>query len=299
MMWFKNASVLALPRDYSLPFALPDRLAEHQLADPGPLEMEKRGFVPVAGSVGIDDLGRLQDRAYLIALGTAERLLPVSVLNDAVNERIAEHEEKHGRKPGKRLRNEFKEAALNELLPRAFIKRSRTLAYVDLVNRMLVIDSASDKAGEDIATALRQVLGAFPARPLATEASIALLLSEWLHSGELPEGLDLGTECELKDPSDTHAVARFKSHDLGAEEIRQHLARGMQVSQLGLIYEQRVGFVLDSSMHLRRIEFLDVIADKLDEQGDVATMIDAEFFLMLGEFRKLLDRLDQILTFVR
>lgn len=297
MMWFKNASVLALPREYSLPFAVEDRLAEHPLRDPGPLEMETRGFVEPVDGIGT--VGRFQDSAYLLALGHAERLLPASVLNDAVNERIVAHETEHGRKPGKRLRNEFKEAALGELLPRAFIRRSRTLAYLDLRSRMLVIDSASDKAGEDIASALRQVLGAFPARPLATEASIALLLSEWLHSGELPEGLDLGTECELKDPTDLHAVARFRSHDLSAEEIRQHLARGMQVSQLGLIYEQRIGFVLDSSMRLRRIEFLDVIADKMEEQGDVATMIDAEFVLMLGEFRKLFGRLDQILTFVR
>lgn len=299
MMWFKNASVLALPREYSLPFGLPDRLAEHQLADPGPLEMEKRGFVePVEG---IGAAARFQDSAYLLALGTAERLLPASVLNDAVNERIAAHEEEHGRKPGKRLRNEFKEAALGELLPRAFIRRSRTLAYLDLRSRMLVIDSASDKAAEDIASAIREALGAFPARPLATEASLTLLMSEWLASGELPEGFELGTECELKDPSDTHAVARFKSHDLSIDEVRKHLARGMQVSQLGLIYEQRVGFVLDSSMRLRRIEFLDIVAEKLDEVdgADCETLADAEFTLMLGELRKLFDRLDSIVTFVR
>jgi recombination associated protein RdgC len=297
MLWFKNASVLALPLAYSVPFALEERLAEHPLRDPGPLEMETRGFVE---PVSIGTMTRFQDSAYLLALGIAERLLPVSVLNDAVNERIVAHM-RHGRKPGKRRREELKQAALEELLPRAFIRRSRTLAFLDLRSRMLVIDSASDKAGEDIASAIREALGAFPARPLAAEASLTLLMSEWLRSGELPEGFELGTECELKDPSDTHAVARFKCHDLSAEEIRQHLARGMQVSQLGLIYEQRVGFVLDSSLRLRRIEFLDIVAEKLDELdgADLETLIDAEFTLMLGELRKLFDRLDSIVTFVR
>lgn len=298
MLWFKNASVLALPLAYSVPFALEERLAEHPLRDPGPLEMETRGFVE---PVSIGTMTRFQDSAYLLALGIAERLLPVSVLNDAVNERIVAHEEEHGRKPGKRRREELKQAALEELLPRAFIRRSRTLAFLDLRSRMLVIDSASDKAGEDIASAIREALGAFPARPLAAEASLTLLMSEWLRSGELPEGFELGTECELKDPSDTHAVARFKCHDLGTEEVRKHLERGMQVSQLGLIYEQRVAFVLDSSMRLRRIEFLDIVAEKLDELegADLETLADAEFTLMLCELRKLFDRLDSIVTFVR
>lgn len=296
MLWFKNASVLALPLAYSVPFALEERLAEHPLRDPGPLKMETRGFVE---PVSIGTMTRFQDSAYLLALGIAERLLPVSVLNDAVNERIVAHEEEHGRKPGKRRREELKQAALEELLPRAFIRRSRTLAFLDLRSRMLVIDSASDKAGEDIASAIGEALGAFPARPLAAEASMTLLMSEWLRSGA-PEGFELGTECELKDPADTNAVARFKCHDLTTEEIRQHLARGMQVSQLGLTYEQRVGFVLDSSMRLRRIEFLDIVAEKLDaHDGDLETLADAEFTLMLGELRKLFDRLDSIVTFIR
>lgn len=37
------------------------------------------------------------------------------------------------------MRNEFREAALAELLPRAFIKRARTSAYLD--GRMLVVDT--------------------------------------------------------------------------------------------------------------------------------------------------------------
>lgn len=44
---------------------------------------------------------------------------PASVLRDAVDARIADHQAKTGRKPGKRLRNDFREAALGELLPRA------------------------------------------------------------------------------------------------------------------------------------------------------------------------------------
>ncbi|MFO1495783.1 MAG: recombination-associated protein RdgC [Lysobacterales bacterium] len=299
-MWFKNLSLLRLPADFSLAAeSFESALAEHPLRSPGPLEMETRGFV---SPFHRDDaaLSHGSEGALLFCMGQEARLLPSSVLNDAVSERVAEHEAKTGRKPGKRLRNEFKEAALGELLPRAFIKRSRVSAYWDGPSRLLAVDSSSDKSVETVASAVREAIGSFPARPLATEASIALLMSEWLISGQLPDGFELGDECELKDPSDQASVVRCRNHDLSADEVREHARRGKQVSQLGLIYNQRIGFVLDAKAKLRKLEFLDVIADQLDAQdgADPDTLLDAEFVLMTLELRQLYKRLDEILTFV-
>ena len=85
-----------------------------------------------------------------------------------------------------------------------------------------------------------------------------------------------------------------------ADEVREHARRGKQVSQLALIYNQRIGFVLDTRCRLLNLEFLDIIADQLDEQdgADPDTVLDAEFVLMVLELRQLVQRLDQILTFV-
>ena len=290
-MWFKNLSLLRLPADFALaaePFE--QALAEHPLRSPGPLEMETRGFLsPFAREDAALSHGS-QD-ALLFCLGEESRLLPSSVLNDAISDRIAEHEAKTGRKPGKRLRNEFREAALGELLPRAFIKRSRTGAYFDAPSRMLAVDSSSDGTAEAVATA---------ARPLASEASVTLLMSEWLISGQLPEGFEFGDECELKDPSDQAMVVRCRHHDLTVDEIREHARCGKQVTQLGLIYDGRIGFVLDAKLKLRKLRFLDVVADKLDAQdgADADQVLDAEFALMSLELRRLYARLDEVLRFV-
>lgn len=299
-MWFKNLSLLRLPADFTLaaePFE--QALAEHPLRSPGPLEMETRGFLsPFAREDAALSHGS-QD-ALLFCLGEESRLLPSSVLNDAISDRIAEHEAKTGRKPGKRLRNEFREAALGELLPRAFIKRSRTGAYFDAPSRMLAVDSSSDGTAEAVATAVRDALGSFPARPLASEASVTLLMSEWLISGQLPEGFEFGDECELKDPSDQAMVVRCRHHDLTVDEIREHARCGKQVTQLGLIYDGRIGFVLDAKLKLRKLRFLDVVADKLDAQdgADADQVLDAEFALMSLELRRLYARLDEVLRFV-
>ncbi|GMU44677.1 MAG: recombination-associated protein RdgC [Xanthomonadales bacterium] len=299
-MWFKNLSLLRLPPDFALDATqLEEALAASPLRSPGPLEPETRGFL---SPFSREDAGYTHGSgdALLFCLGQEARLLPSSVLRDAVSARIAEHEAKTGRKPGKRLRNEFREAALGELLPRAFIRRTRVGAYWDGPTRLLAVDSGSDRGAEAVATALREALGSFPARPLATEASIALLLSEWLVSGQLPAGFELGDECELKDPSDQVSVVRCRHHDLSADEVREHARCGKQVTQLGLVYEGRIGFVLDTKAKLRKLKFLDIIADQLDRQdgADEETVLDAEFALMSLELRRLYTRLDDVLRFV-
>jgi len=297
-MWFHDLSLLRLPADFTIDqAALSDALAEHPLRSPGPLEFETRGFVsPFSRDDAAFTLGSLG--VVLFCLGEESRLLPASVLNDAIAERIAEHLANTGRKPGKRLRNEFREAALAELLPRAFIKRARTSAYLSAP--FLVVDTASDSAAEAVATALRDALGSFPARPLACEASATLLMSEWLIAGQLPEGFEFGDECELKDPSDQAMVARFRNHDLTTDEIREHARCGKQVTQLGLIFDGRIGFVLDAKLKLRRLRFLDIVADQLDAQDgtDEDQLLDAEFTLMRLELARLFARLDEVLRFV-
>lgn len=297
-MWFHDLSLLRLPADATIdPAELESALSQHPLRSPGPLEFETRGFVsPFSRDDAAFTLG--SQGAVLFCLGEESRLLPASVLSDAIAERIAEHQANTGRKPGKRLRNEFREAALAELLPRAFIKRARTSAYLSAP--FLVVDTASDSAAEAVATALRDALGSFPARPLACEASATLLMSEWLIAGQLPSGFEFGDECELKDPSDQAMVARFRNHDLTTDEIREHARCGKQVTQLGLIFDGRIGFVLDAKLKLRRLRFLDIVADQLDAQdgADADSILDAEFALMSLELRRLFARLDEVLRFL-
>lgn len=300
MSWFKNITLLTLPDDFDI--GLPElehALASRPLRSPGPLEMETRGFVsPFARDDAAMTHG--SDGATLFCLGEDSRLLPASVFNEAVADRIKDHEAKTGRKPGKRLRNQFREEVLGELLPRAFVKYSRAPAYLDLRRNLLVVDSASDSAAEAVATALRDALGSFPARPLFCEASATLLMSEWLIAGRLPDGFEFGDECELKDPSDHAMVARFRNHDLTAEEVVEHARCGKQVTQLGLIFDGRIGFVLDAKLKLRKLRFLDVVAEQIDAQdgADADQILDAEFTLMSLELRRLIARIDEVLRFV-
>lgn len=303
-MFFKNITAFRLPADFTWldqvgSFnGVHDLLSQFPLRDPGPLELETRGFLSPWPN-GESFSAHSTNSAFLVRLGQKSRLLPASVLRDAVNERIVDHEAKTGRKPGKRLRNDFREAALGELLPRAFIQGRACDAMWLPAHQLLIVDTASDNVAEAVVTALREALGSFPARPLATEASLTLLMSEWLISSELPKGFELSDAVELKDPSDTASVVRAKHHDLTAEEVREHARCGKQVTQLGLIFDGRISFVLDAKMKIRSLSFLDIVADKLDagDSADPNDLLAAELFLQSEELTRLFSALDGVLRF--
>jgi recombination associated protein RdgC len=88
-------------------------------------------------------------------------------------------------------------------------------------------------------------------------------------------------------------VVRCRGQDLTGDEIRAHLAAGKQVTQLGLIWNDRLAFVLDEALVVRRLQFLDVVRESLqdDALGSLEAVFDAEFALMTGELTLLLPRL--------
>jgi len=165
--------------------------------------------------------------------------------------------DKTGKPVGSRERKRLKDEVLTDLLPRAFTRLSKRTAYMDTENGWLVIDTASRKAAEAVTSLIREALGSFPAAPLVPDESPRVLMTDWLAKGKLPKGLALGDECELRDSGDAGAVVRARRQDLESDEIREHLKSGKQVFQLGLTFDERLGFSLDEDLVVRKLKFLD------------------------------------------
>ena len=235
----------------------------------------------------------------LLNLGQEKRILPPAVVAEHVHAQVQAIESETGRPPGKRRRRELAEQAMSELLPKAFVVRSSTSAYLDRQRRLLVVDSGSDKTAEAVAHELREALGSFPAKPLTTQTDPSALLTAWLAGEEpLPADFELGEECELRDPADTHTVIGARGHDLEAEEIREHLRNGKVVNRLGLVYDQRISVVIDAQLKLRKLKFLDLVLEKLDsDRQEAAAELDARFALMTHELSRLFGRLDELFGF--
>lgn len=295
-MFFRNLTLFRFSPAVSADLArLDDALAAHRLRACGPLDMSTRGFVPPGMRGAEEPLTHKLRQCTLLALGSEDKLLPAQVVNEELQTKVRAIAEEQGRRVGGRERRRIKDELLTELLPRAFVRTSRMAAYVDKQHGWLVLDTASRKSAEDALTQIRGALGSFPAVPLAPATSPRILMTEWLSSGHLPSSLRLGDECELRDPvTATGAIVRCRRQDLDADEVKEHLRNGKQVFLLGLVFDERMSFVLGEDLVIRKLNFLDVITEELsDSPADAGAELSASFALLTLELARLLAKLDE------
>ena len=232
-MFFKNLTLFRFPT--SVDFSEVDTLLPHVALKPvGALEMSSRGFISPFGREEKEQFSHRIGDALWLTVGGEEKILPGAVVNDLLARRLEEIEEKEGRKPGGRERKRLKDDLLHELLPRAFVKSSRTDALLDLEHGFLAVDSSSRKSAEAVASEIRRALGSFPAIPPNAEVAPRSILTGWIAGEPMPDGLTLGEECELKDAMDGGAVVKAQHQELLSDEIDKHLEAGKQVTKLAL-----------------------------------------------------------------
>ncbi|MFT3755537.1 MAG: recombination-associated protein RdgC [Pseudoxanthomonas sp.] len=294
-MFFKNLTLFRFP--VSLDFSqLDELLPEAALKPVGPLELSSRGFVSPFGRDEPVQSHRIGDAIWL-SVGSEDRILPSAVVNDLLAKKLAEIEEKEGRRPGGRTRKRLKEDLVHELLPRAFVKPSRTDALIDVEHGFVAVDTSSKKSGESVVSEIRRALGSFPALPLNAEVAPRNVLTGWIAGEPLPDGLSLGDECELKDALDGGAVVKCQRQELQCDEIAKHLEAGKQVTRLALVLDDHVSFVLGEDLTVRKLKFLEGAVDQLEnsERDDLRAELDARFALMSAEVKRLFVVLEQAL----
>lgn len=285
-MFFRNLTLFRFPT--SLDFSeLDAQVAQAPLKPVGPLEMNSRGFINPFGR-SEDVATHRADDAIWVSVGGEDKLLPGAVVNDLLARKLDEIEAKEGRRPGGKTRKRLKDDLLHELLPRAFVKPSRTDALIDARSGFIAVDASSRKSAENVVSELRGVMGSFPAMPVNAEIAPRSILTGWIAGEPLPEGLSLGEECEMKDPIDGGAVVKCQKQELRSEEVDKHLEAGKQVTKLALNLDDHVSFVLGEDLIIRKLKFLDGAVDQLEDNiEDMRAELDARFALMSAEVRRL------------
>ncbi|MEN5059432.1 recombination-associated protein RdgC [Luteimonas sp. TWI1416] len=291
-MFFKNLTLFRFPTSVDVS-ELETQVGEFRLRDVGPLEMSTHGFVPALGREADALTHRMEDGIWL-AVGGQEKILPGAVVNEFLAVRIEEYEEKNARKPGGKMRKQMKDDILQELLPRAFVRPVRSDALIDLELGVIAVNTSSRKSAENVVSQVRTAMGSFPALPLNAETSPRAVMTGWIAGEPLPDGLALGEECELKDPSDQGAIVKCQRQDLQCEEITRHLDAGKQVTKLALTLDDQIEFVLGEDLIVRKFKLLDGALDTLEhtDADDRQAELDARFALMRGEFKRLFKALE-------
>ncbi len=292
-MWFKNLNVFRLTETF--PFdeeTLSEKLATMEFQPCASQQTFSFGWTAPLGK-GAEQLVHSTNGFLMICAKKEERVLPTSVVNEMLQEKIDELEEQEGRKLSKKAKTELKDNLIFELLPRAFTFSNKTFAYIDTKNNFVVIDSASTKKAEDLLSALRKTLGSLPAIPLNTVEKPVLTMTEWLLNQKPPAEIVIEDECELRAPEEDGGIIRCKRHDLAAPEIKNHLDIGKQVIKLALTWEDRLSFILDENLGVKRLKFLDLIQEQVGEsEADTfEEKFDIDFSIMTAELAKFLPSL--------
>jgi recombination associated protein RdgC len=292
-MWFKNLMIYRLTRPFRLsPEELEARLAGKAFRPVGELEPDFFGWVPPLGREG-SQLTHATGGYLMVCARKEERVMPAAAVRDALEARARAIEEQEGRPVRGRRRGELKDQVVFEMLPRAFTRSQERYAYLDPRGGWLLVDAGSAARAEELIRLLRESLESLPAVPLQVAEAPRAVMTQWLTAGDVPPDFRIEDECDLLDPGEGGGIVRVRRHELSTDEIRGHLDAGKLVTRLALTYDERIGFVLDQGLAIKRLKFLDVVQEAAREVDALtaAERFDADFAVMSLELARLLPRL--------
>jgi len=303
-MWFKNVTIFQLAKPFRVSAAsLEDKLSKRSARKCGPLELSTVGWgspMPDGTALTLE-----LDGAILIAAKKQEKILPATVVREALNERITEIEVSEQRevkgKEKKRLRDEI----TVEMLPRAFSRSRITYALIDPDNGWLLVDSASRPRAEELTVLLRESLGSLELTNSEGEISPAGIMSQWLFHDKPPAGFTIDDECEIRESDEFGGIIRCKNLDITQGAVRKHLEAQSQVTRLAMSWNDRVSFILDQDLTIRRVRPLELIdelredelSDDADENSEL--MFISDLMIFHSEISELITRLLELIKVTR
>lgn len=290
-MWFKQVTPFSLPELPEKRY-LDESLGNSWFNKPNGLDWFSEGFThPNA----FTDLAVFEaQKTMLISLMREEKVLPSADVNHKLDEQVVKIQTAEGRNVGRREKQELREAIIDDLLPKALIKSSRT--YGLFAGEWLFVDTANRRKAENLLTKLREALGGLPAQQPVPRQSPASLMTNWLLQGEAQGRFVLDSDVTLVGVGDVAPKVKISRKDLTDEDVVQHAKNGMKVTELGLVWNDRVAFILTQDLTLKRIQWLDVVQEEAEGSCDDAeSMAYATQLLMAAALSVILGELVDLL----
>ncbi len=292
-MWFKNLAVYQFSKPFELDsMALEEKLKDQLFRECGSQDHCTYGFVPALGAK-TEALVHSANGCLLICTRKEEKILPASVIRDALEERVEKIELEQGRQVYSKEKKALKDDVIMELLPKAFTRNHFTQAYIDPIGGWLVVNASSFTQAEELTSHLRQALGSLPVTPPHVAELPSYKMTQWLRDTGMPSGFIAGNECELREPGDEGAEIKGRRVDLSSDSIEQLFAEGMVVKSLAMTWIDSLTFTFHENLQIKKVKFTDLIQEKLDsvEADTLPERMDADFSLMVLTFRELLGQL--------
>lgn len=272
--------------------ALSAQLEQAAFQPCGPYSERSSGWEAPAGE-GVELLCRRVAGADLLRLRSQVRLLPAAAVNEALEERVAEFTKRVQRAPGRREKRQLKDEVHAELMPRALVKSERVKGFCLIAEELIAIDTASEAQAERFLDKLRAALGSLKVTPLKFRQPFAQLINR-VFLGDGPPVFRPGRECRMQDPAAGAAVVSFQDIDLTDDDVQRHVRNGLKLTRLGLVFDELLTCVIDQDGVVRKLR-LQGMDEAEDSEEDPLARLDAEFALLTGATRRLIEALKKAL----
>ncbi|HFC29678.1 MAG TPA: recombination-associated protein RdgC, partial [Oceanospirillales bacterium] len=288
-MYFKNARIFRLPEDLKLDSEkFSEQLIEDKLKPCGPQDLASQGWLSPFNMLR-EVFCWQSGQAQLIELGIEEKILPPSVVKTKLDEKVSTIKSETGNKPGRKQQTDMKQELLFELLPQAFTKLKRMGAYIDNDLNLLVVDSATQNAAENLVSQLRQTLGSFKAEAFGESSDMAMIMTKWITDGQATGGFEFGSSLVLQTFDEAKSVIRAKNVNFLTDEMQRHIENGYLVTEIGLVFNDRIELKLTHDFAVKGIKFTDIVLDDLSHESieSEEQLLDSRFTLMHLEFKEM------------
>ncbi len=255
-------------------------------------EKSKFGWTPPFGKHGTDILHKAGNWFIFMAKKEVKNI-PSYFLNEVMATKVEEMEKNEGRPLKKREKDNIKDDVIIDLLPNAFPKSTYTSVWVCVTEGLIVVDASSFSPAEHVLALLRKTIGSLPVVPAIPEVPVENTLTDWVKSGETPNGFAVLDEVELESLREEGGVIRCKKLELSSEDILNLIEENKIVTKLALDYQDRITFILSEKGDIKRVKFSDDILCQNEDipREDQAARLDADHCLISGELEAFLPNL--------
>ncbi|MCK4870746.1 MAG: recombination-associated protein RdgC [Gammaproteobacteria bacterium] len=294
-MWFRNVQLFSLGHEIAYEqSALAEALQQLVFTPCLATLPSTTGWVsPTDNEFG--SLVYANNGCLMICLQVEEKLLPATVVQQRLKERVQEIESEYERKVYGKEKQSLRDDIYHALLPQAFSKKSKIYAYIDTKHGWLALNTTTAKKTELFMDAWKKVMPDIQLiRPELKK--LTTIMTHWLQNSSQPDVFEFGKNCLLQDPAQQNRKLRCQQQDLLAQSMQPIIKDGFEVSQITLVWQDQVSFHLADDFSVRSLRFQDELIEAAYEEadGDKDARFAADFLIMTETFRKLLPDLTTV-----
>lgn len=219
----------------------------------------------------------VNNQCFLFSYQIDKKDIPAKLVKDMLKEMNQEFIKLNGRGMTRNETVSAKEEIIDKLLPKAFVKSSNILGYIDFTNKILVVDTTSPNKYDLFSSKLRGMLLGLKTEAIVIDSNIYSVLSDWVldenikpvneqNASKLNENFKILDALVMKDwalGGDT--VISFSKVELN-EDIKNHIINdGLNVDSLKVNWGEKVDMFLNSNFVISKIRVLDATIAELDE----------------------------------